>query len=193
MTRLALLADLDRCTGCETCVVACRVQKEVPAGLSLIRLAQVGPDGEFPDLAMYYLPVACQHCGRPACARACREGAIRRAENGVVTVEADKCTGCGDCVGACPYGAVVLDGAGRLARKCDLCVDLLAGGGQAACVSVCPGKALRVIDLDAPAAQEPAAGAGRRRPGRLTALRPGVGTDPGGRFILTCQEWQDRL
>jgi Fe-S-cluster-containing dehydrogenase component len=193
MTRLALRADLDRCTGCQTCVVACKVQKHVPAGLSLIRLVQVGPEGEYPALAMYYMPVACQHCGRPACAASCPEGAIRRSEEGVVTVDAEKCTGCGDCVEACPYGAVVLDVAGCLARKCDLCIDLLSEGGRAACVSVCPGKALQVIDLDDPAAQGPASGAGRRHPGVPIALRPSAGTFPGGRFVLTCQEWRDRL
>ncbi|MCE5254089.1 MAG: 4Fe-4S binding protein [Actinomycetia bacterium] len=193
MTRLALLADLDRCTGCQACVVACKVQKQVPAGLSLIRLIQVGPEGDFPALGMYYLPLACQHCGRPACAESCPEGAIRRAENGVVTVEAGKCTGCGDCVGACPYGAVVLDAVNRLARKCDLCVDLLSGGGRPPCICVCPGKALQVLDLDDAAASAPVSGAGRRRRAERVALLPSAGTDPGGRFVLTFQEWQDRV
>ena len=68
MTRRAIIADLDRCTGCLTCVVACKEENRLPAGMSFIRLVQVGPDGDFPELSMYYLPVACQQCARPACA-----------------------------------------------------------------------------------------------------------------------------
>jgi Fe-S-cluster-containing dehydrogenase component len=130
MTRPCLLVDLDRCTGCQSCVVACREQKGTPAGVNLIRVVQIGPEGIFPHLNMYYLPVACQECEAPACAAACPEGAISRSSNDVVTVDVDKCNGCGECVAPCPYGAIVLDSAAALARKCDLCVEVWPENGQ---------------------------------------------------------------
>ena len=206
MTRLALLADLDRCTGCQTCVVACKAQKRLAAGLSFVRLVQVGPIGRFPELTMYYLPVACQQCARPACAAACPEDALVAGTDGVVVVDAAKCTGCGDCVGACPYGAVMLDhvgspangeepaARGALARKCDLCAELRADGGQPACVAVCPGRALAVVDSDSEATDLTGAPTATRRQdaGSLT-LKAAAGTEPAGRFVLTRQPWRDEL
>jgi Fe-S-cluster-containing dehydrogenase component len=192
MTRLVLFADLDRCTGCCSCVVACKEEHCLPAGLSFIRVVQVGPDGDFPDLNMYYLPVACQQCRRPACAASCPEDAITRATNGMMTVLSEKCTASGDCVAACPYDAIVLDPAQNLARKCELCPELLSAGRSPACVAICPAKALSVVDVDDAESGATAPEAGR--PSRASfALKPLAGTDPSARFILTRQHWRDTL
>lgn len=190
MTRLALLLDLDRCTGCRSCVVACKDEKQTPAGVNLMRVEQVGPDGIFPYLNMYHLPVACQQCAAPACAAACPEEAIGRSVDGVVTIDAAKCTACGECVDACPYGAVVLDAAVGIARKCDLCAERLSAGNQPACLAVCPGKAIRVVDYDTLPA-EPLGSEPGRPLATLVALRPSAGTGPSARFILSRQEWRD--
>ena len=149
--------------------MACKAEKHLPAGVSLIRLVQVGPTGEFPELSMYYLPVACQQCAEPACAAACPEDAIVATPQGIVAVDPALCTACGDCLEACPYGAIVLGHGDRVARKCDLCAELLAVGKQPACVAVCPGKALTVIEAEDVQGAAPDRGArdhGARRPGR---------------------------
>ena len=49
-------------------------------------------------------------------------------ETGVVTVNEDACVGCGECVTACPYGAMGFDPDGRHAVECDLCSDRRAEG-----------------------------------------------------------------
>ena len=48
----------------------------------------------------------------------------------MVLVDADKCTACGECVAACPYGMVGQDSDG-IAYKCDYCA------GDPACVKEC--------------------------------------------------------
>jgi Fe-S-cluster-containing dehydrogenase component len=199
MSRRALLVDLDRCTGCQTCVVACKAEKRLPAGVSLIRLVQVGPTGEFPELSMYYLPLGCQQCAEPACAAACPEDAIAATSQGIVAVDPALCTACGDCLEACPYGAIVLGQGDRVARKCDLCAELLAVGKQAACVAVCPGKALAVVEAEDARGAGPttvtvtAAPAGRAAGAAAVplTLKAAAGTEPAGRFLLTRQPWKD--
>jgi Fe-S-cluster-containing dehydrogenase component len=190
MTQLAMMADLDRCTGCYSCVVACEQEYSLPPGLSFIRLSQVGPIGEFPDLAMYYLPLACQQCRRPSCAASCPEDAIGRSEDGVVAVATEKCTGCAECVEACPYGAILLDPVLSLAGMCDLCAEGRSAGRSPACVAACPGKALAIVDVDGTGL-----GADGRQPGgheRMSfALLPSLGNDPAARFVLARQEWRD--
>lgn len=177
MSRLALLVDIDRCSGCRSCVVACKVEHDLPPGVSGIRVEQIGPEGTFPELHMYFLPLACQHCREPACTEACPTEALRRGEDGLVVVTED-CTGCGDCVERCPYGAIFLDAKRSAAFKCDLCHGLRKAGGEPACVKACPGRALSVMDLEAVDA------------GGLFALKAEGGTGPTGRFRLRRQRWK---
>lgn len=190
MTRLAMIADLDRCTGCLSCVVACEEEHDLAPGLSHIRVDQVGPEGEFPELTMYYVPVVCQQCSRPSCADACSEDAIGRGEDGTLTVAGERCTGCAACVDACPYQAIALDSAQGLARLCDLCLERRSAGRAPACVDACPARALAVADTEGDGWRE----AGLPTQGsRLAsrALLPSRGSGPSARFVLTRQEWLD--
>jgi len=68
--------------------------------------------------------------------KACAEKAISKNNDDVVVVDVEKCTGCGDCVSACPYGMIDLNSE-NIAYKCDYC------GGDPACVKECqPGAIL---------------------------------------------------
>ena len=174
MKQLAFIFDADRCIGCRACRAACSLAHGDPPGVSRIKTYTMGPVGTFPRLSMYFLTVVCQQCADPACAAACPTGACFKSEaDGVVRIDASRCVGCGACAGACPYGAI--DVRGRLAFKCDLCA-----GDSPACVSVCPGEALRVADVSE--ADEHA-----------RVLRDNGGVGPSGRFILRGAEWIDEL
>jgi anaerobic dimethyl sulfoxide reductase subunit B (iron-sulfur subunit) len=148
MTQLGFLLDTDRCIGCHACRVACEVHNATPPGASL-RLVTAHESGAFPDVVRHHLSIACNHCERPACVGVCPTAAIeKRAGDGVVAVDPERCNGCGRCVGACPYGAPRLDTALRRVWKCDLCAGRRAEGLDPACVETCVGGALRAGPLD---------------------------------------------
>ena len=71
MSNYAIITDLNRCTGCLACTVACKAINGVDVGNFWIKTLRVGPHpieggcGTFPDVEMYFLPVQCQHCENP--------------------------------------------------------------------------------------------------------------------------------
>jgi Fe-S-cluster-containing dehydrogenase component len=64
-------------------------------------------------------------------------------DDGLVQVDPATCIGCGQCIDACPFGAVVL-GPEDVAVKCDGCADEVARGWEPTCVRACPLRALSV-------------------------------------------------
>jgi len=63
----------------------------------------------------------CKNCIDAPCLKACKVGAIARQRNGIVTIDKSKCTGCLECVSACPEQAIVVKNC--KADKCDLCLN----------------------------------------------------------------------
>ena len=122
-----------------------------------------------------HFPRSCLHCETPACVTVCPTGAsYKRAEDGIVLVDADKCIGCQLCAWACPYGAREYSERKGTMQKCTLCVDriynetLEEGDRQPACVMACPTRARHFGDLGD--AQSPVS--------RLVAERGGYGLMP---------------
>ncbi|MGB9920631.1 MAG: 4Fe-4S dicluster domain-containing protein [Moorellales bacterium] len=122
------------CCGCHACELACKQEHGLNTGPRLIRVLEASPR---------FLPVYCRQCPDPPCAQPCPTGAIYRHSSGVVLIAEERCTGCGACVEACPYGAMQLDLAHNRAVKCDLCLHRLGNGGPPACVRVCPTRCIR--------------------------------------------------
>jgi Fe-S-cluster-containing dehydrogenase component len=101
-----------------------------------------------------HFPRSCLHCETPACVTVCPTGAsYKRAEDGIVLVDEDKCIGCQLCAWACPYGAREFSHQRGVMQKCTLCVDRIYNetldpvDRQPACVMACPTRARHFGDL----------------------------------------------
>lgn len=150
--RKGLLVNLDRCSGCDRCVVACKLGHGLGLGSAYNRVVAVGPTGTFPDVEKYWLPAQCQQCENPACIAACPTGASYRAEEtGYVLVDQEQCIGCGLYITACPYGARQLNVELNVAQKCTLCNELTVDGSDVpVCVHNCNCGARFFGDFDDP-------------------------------------------
>jgi len=136
--------DLARCVGCGACVLACRIENQLPMGVSWRRVLQVNQPriGGGPT---YHLSVACHHCENPPCVRACPSGALKKGLDGLVSLDSGRCIGCRYCEMACPFGAPSFDVDAGVMTKCHLCHHRLAEGSSPACVAACPTEALEYM------------------------------------------------
>ena len=148
MTRWAMVVDLRRCVGCQTCTAACKQANATPPGVQWRRVLDVEV-GEYPQVQRTFVPVGCMHCDDPPCMHVCPSTATRKREDGIVTIDYDLCIGCGYCMVACPYQArfktdrasfaygarpsdaerMSFDGSRlAVATKCTFCVDRVDAG-----------------------------------------------------------------
>ncbi len=117
------------CTGCRICEMSCslRFHKIVNPVKARIQVIREEPLKDY--------PIVCHHCDDPWCLHACPEEAIVKTERGQVIVKPAKCTGCGECVPACPFNAIHVEPESNKAILCTLCGE---------CVKNCPVHALRI-------------------------------------------------
>ena len=149
--RNCLVIDLDRCSGCDSCVVACKFENNLDLGVYWNRVNIVGPDGEFPDIEQYWLPTQCQQCENAPCIAVCPTGAsYRDDEHGLVLIDKETCIGCQVCMDACPYGARTFNETLNVVEKCTCCVQRLKDGEKPACVHNCSCGGRFYGDLDDP-------------------------------------------
>lgn len=72
----------------------------------------------------------------------------KRAEDGVVLVDQEKCVGFQSCVWACPYDAPQYNPKAGKVGKCDLCADRLAEDKRPVCADACPFQLISVGDIE---------------------------------------------
>lgn len=151
----AVLIDLTRCIGCNSCALACKAENNLPnpesapTGLSNEAFTFVStiqletPEGE---TLTRHAKRQCMHCLNPACVSACPAAAMYRSPEGPIVYRAERCLGCRYCQIACPFDVPAFDWGNPLTpviSKCWLCRDRLNAGEQPACVAACPTGALR--------------------------------------------------
>ncbi|GEL96156.1 nitrate reductase subunit beta [Cellulomonas composti] len=96
---------------------------------------------------MFYLPRICEHCLNPSCMASCPSGAIyKRAEDGIVLVDQDRCRGWRQCITGCPYKKIYFNHKTGKAEKCTFCYPRLEVGLPTVCAETCVGR-LRYIGV----------------------------------------------
>ncbi len=104
MTRYVMVADLNRCVGCQTCTAACKHTNATAPGVQWRKVVDF-EIGQYPDVRRAFVPVGCMHCREPPCVEVCPTTATRKRADGLVSIDYDLCIGCTYCVVACPYQA----------------------------------------------------------------------------------------
>ena len=102
---------------------------------------------ELEQTFMFYLPRICEHCLNPSCMASCPSGAIyKRAEDGIVLVDQDRCRGWRQCITGCPYKKVYFNHKTGKAEKCTFCYPRIEVGLPTICAETCVGR-LRYIGV----------------------------------------------
>lgn len=154
MAQLGWLIDLDKCTGCDTCTIACKSENNTrPLGSPLsfkngngvlpehvsYRWVVKRESGVFPNPAITFVTSACNHCAHPACLASCpaadpgdpsnpANAIFKRSEDGIVLINQGACIGCKNCIQACPYGAPQFNPVTLKVEKCTFCIHRLYDG-----------------------------------------------------------------
>ncbi len=108
-----MVVDLDKCTGCQACVVACHAENNVPIAsedqviadrsMHWMRIERYW-EGEYPDVKAVFVPVMCQHCGEAPCEPVCPVYATYHSDAENLSMMAYlRCVGTRYCANNCPY------------------------------------------------------------------------------------------
>ena len=107
-----MVVDIDKCTGCQACVVACQSENNIPINeedhfnqrraIEWIRIERYW-EGEYPDIKARFIPVLCQHCGDAPCEPVCPVFATYHNEEGLNVQVYNRCIGTRFCANNCPY------------------------------------------------------------------------------------------
>ncbi|GAA0454859.1 nitrate reductase subunit beta [Actinoplanes capillaceus] len=120
---------------------------EVLQGDPILRKVSDQVRQEYEKAFLFFLPRICEHCLNPSCAASCPSGAIyKRAEDGIVLVDQDRCRGWRMCVTGCPYKKVYFNHRTGKAEKCTFCFPRIEIGQPTICSETCVGR-LRYIGL----------------------------------------------
>jgi molybdopterin-containing oxidoreductase family iron-sulfur binding subunit len=112
MPKWGMVIDLDKCTGCQACVVACKAENNVPfsspeeaaqgRGIFWMQMIPLY-EGEYPHIKARFIPRPCMHCDNPPCTRVCPVDATYKNPEGLIGQVYSRCIGCRYCTAACPY------------------------------------------------------------------------------------------
>jgi len=191
MARYGMICDVEKCDGCYACFLSCKdeyVGNDYPPlssaqaeGQDWIRVKEI-EYGSGDKIKVDYIPIMCQHCAEPACAKAGPVGAVYERPDGVVIIDPLKARGAKEIVNACPYRCISWNEALNLPQKCTMCMHMIEAGEKSPrCVECCPTEALVFGDLDDPESRISKLIAEKKD--RLEVLHPEFGTGPSVKYL----------
>ena len=128
------------CLGCHLCEYYCAfANSEKDDMVKALKNTHINPRIQVEGDNKISFAVSCRHCDEPYCIKGCITGALS-VNDGVITINSDKCVGCYTCILSCPYGAIMPSDSGKAVQKCELCTK--NSEGYPACVKGCPNNAI---------------------------------------------------
>ena len=103
--RLAMVIDLQRCTGCGGCVISCKSENNVQRGNAWAS-RKTKTVGKFPNVRFEFIPTLCNQCENAPCVKGCPTGAMHKGYGNITMHTPEKCIGCKTCMAMCPYGVI---------------------------------------------------------------------------------------
>ena len=146
----AMIIDMTRCTGCQSCMVGCKLQNNTAPDQFNTRISG-HETGTYPNAGLGFTADICRHCNPAPCLDACERNAVFVHDSGLVMTDWNLCDAGGDCMDACPYDARFRDVRFKdRSDKCDLCLNRITQGMVPACVENCAANARVFGRLDNP-------------------------------------------
>jgi Fe-S-cluster-containing dehydrogenase component/DMSO reductase anchor subunit len=166
--QLAFEVNLDSCSGCKACVVACHTLNGLEENESWRKVGTLTIGVTEPELVVtptaiavepspvsigmsgvQHVTTACHHCEDPGCLNGCPVKAyVKDDATGIVRHLDDQCIGCKYCTMMCPYEVPKYSKRLGIVRKCDMCHQRLKSGEAPACVQSCPNEAIAIRIVD---------------------------------------------
>lgn len=138
--QIAFYVDINACVGCRACTAACQEYYRIPFPLRFRSVyAREGKPSEKDLLGVrMYMSLACNHCEEPSCLKGCpTKSYTKRARDGIVVHDQNRCIGCKYCTWNCPYGVPQFNPNTHKIFKCEFCVERLEKDQKPLCTSSC--------------------------------------------------------
>jgi Fe-S-cluster-containing dehydrogenase component len=154
-----MIIDVAECTNCHLCTLATMdeyVDNDWPGyaaampkhGHKWIDILQK-ERGQVPMIDIAYVPVMCNHCDKPPCMEAAKDGAVTKRDDGIVIIDPVKSKGQRQLVEACPYGHIWWNEERDIPQHWNFDAHLIDQGWDKTRGSqVCPTGAMKAIKVD---------------------------------------------
>ena len=159
MKKWNLIIDVDNCTNCHMCSLACKDEfvgnnfpgysAEMPKrGVNWINMKKK-ERGQTPMVDVGYIPTMCQHCDDAPCLKAAKNNAVIKREDGIIIIDPEKSKGQKQIVDSCPHDAISWNEELEIPQIWFFDAHLLdQGWKEPRAISVCATGAMKAVKIE---------------------------------------------